>query len=77
MKNTLEHRDYTKKELSLLCNPGMDVRSASQKFYRDTTGCAPLMEQLRLRGYNKHKSYLAYWQVRLIVDYVYPDIFDL
>lgn len=69
----LEKRDYTKKELAILCNPGMDVRNAQQKFYRDVSGCHPLMQQLRNRGYQKHKNYLQYWQVELILQYVYPD----
>ncbi|MCQ2197349.1 MAG: DUF4248 domain-containing protein [Bacteroidaceae bacterium] len=70
----IEKRDYTKKELSMLCNPGMDYYNAYQKFYRDVTRCTQLMQELRQRGYNPKKHYLHYWQVRLILKYVYPEM---
>lgn len=72
----LEKRDYLKKELALLCNPGMGCRAACQKFYRDMYGCCQLMAELNRRGYQPRKHYLHFWQVRLIVEYVYPDMFD-
>lgn len=70
----IEKRDYTKKELAIMCNPGMGSKAASQKFYRDVYGCKPLMAILNQRGYCKSKQFLAYWQVKLILRYVYPDI---
>ncbi len=70
----IEKRDYTKKELAILCNPGMSCKAASQKFYRDIYGCKPLMAVFNQHGYRKNKQFLAYWQVKLILQYVYPDI---
>lgn len=70
----LEKRNYTKKELACLCYPELPVQSAAQKFRRDVYGCTPLQRRLQKKGYNKNAHYLQYWQVVLIMRYVYPDV---
>ncbi len=74
---TIEKRDYSKKELAIMCNPGMDADAASQKFYRDVYGCTKLMSILKRRGFRKYKHTLSYWQVKLILEYVYPEMFEI
>jgi len=59
-----------------MCNPGLSIKAARMKFYRDVYGCKPLMELLNQFGWEKRKQYLAFWQVKLILKHVYPDILD-
>ena len=73
----LERRDYTEKELAVLCSPGTSYDAARQKFRRDVNGCAELRARLGSLGWRKRKRYIPYRLARLIIEYVYPDMFDL
>lgn len=70
----LDRKEYTKQQLAEMLFPDRTQKAASMQLYKDMRRCTDLMEALRRTGYRTHCHVLRHHQVRLIMEYLYPDM---